>query len=80
MSLAQDPELCTAQGLECKAGTPDTISKYTPWGSERKGRRLKGVRMAKLSMGKSSFPALKDVPQTGSYRVTLMTGITIATL
>lgn len=78
LSQAQGPELCTEQDLECRAGTLDTV-KYTPWGLEREGWRPNGVRMAKPSMGKSSFPAPKNIPQTGNYRATLMMGISTAT-
>lgn len=77
MSLAQGPELCTEQDIECRAGTLDPVYKCTPWGLEREDWRLKGVRMAKPSIGKSSFPALEDIPQTGNYHVTLMMGFTI---
>lgn len=40
-SLAQGPELCTEQDLECRAGTLDTVyNKCIPWGLEREGWRL----------------------------------------
>lgn len=83
MSLAQGPELCTEQGLECKAGTPDTILKVHALGLRKKKPETQGCEDDQARHGEIKFSSPEGRSTNRKLpchiNVTLTTGITIAT-